>query len=241
MDWSSPAAAGITLEQLKANGWARLGFPPPDVWAPYAQGGFPTPSGKVEFESALLAEAAGPLVLPLFREGLVDGQGTAAPVDPLPDFVPQVGDRHPLTMVSPKAHAFLNSTYANQTRQRRIEGPQPVYMNAGDAKARSIGDGQPVRVFNDIGSFAGVANLTKEVAAGVVVCPHGRWQENGASTVNAVVPAELTDLGNGPRLSDVRVEVEMTGPTGAHDMLGRDGSRLASRTTTGDPAAAWWT
>jgi len=110
-------------------------------------------------------------------------------------------------MISPKAHAFLNSTYANQARQQRIEGPQPVFMHPDDAAARGIADGQPVRVFNDLGSFEGVADLTKDVVAGAIVCPHGRWREDGAATINATVTADLTDLGNGPRLSGVRVDV----------------------------------
>ncbi len=207
IDWSSPAAAGLSLDRLKETGWARLAFPSPDVWAPHADGAFPTPSGKVEFVSSLLAGGAGPLVLPLFREGS-PADGDVAPVDPVPDYTEPAPADYELTMISPKAHAFLNSTYANQTRQRRIEGPQPVFIHPADASARGIADGQPVRVFNDVGSFEGVADLTKDVVAGAVVCPHGRWSDNGAATINATVTAELTDLGNGPRLSDVRVEVE---------------------------------
>ena len=210
VDWSSPAAAGLSLDRLKENGWARLAFPAPDVWAPHAEGAFPTPSGKVEFVSSLLAGGAGRLVLPLFREGAPD-DGAAPDVDPVPDYIEPAPAAYPLTMISPKAHAFLNSTYANQARQQRIEGPQPVFMHPGDAAARRIADGQPVRVFNDLGRFEGVADLTKDVVAGAVVCPHGRWRENGAATINATVTADLTDLGNGPRLSDVRVEVAPAG------------------------------
>ena len=38
-----------------ANGWARLRLPGPDEYAPHAEGGFPTPSGKVEFVSSVAA------------------------------------------------------------------------------------------------------------------------------------------------------------------------------------------
>jgi anaerobic selenocysteine-containing dehydrogenase len=207
IDWSSPAAAGLSLDRLKEDGWARLAFPAPDVWAPHADGAFPTPSGRVEFVSSLLAGGAGPLVLPLFREG-APADTVGADVDPVPDYAEPAPADYALTLISPKAHAFLNSTYANQTRQRRIEGPQPVLMNPADAAARGVADGQAVRVFNDGGGFQGVADLTKDVVAGAVVCPHGRWNDNGAATINATVTAELTDLGNGPRLSDVPVEVE---------------------------------
>ena len=207
IDWSSPAAEGLTLDRLKDGGWARLNLPSRDTWAPHAEGNFPTPSGRVEFVSSLLAGGGGPLVLPLFREGLAD-TGGSHPVDPVPDYVPPERSLRAFTMISPKAHAFLNSTYGNQARQRTIEGPQPVLMNSADATARAIVEGQPVRVFNDLGSFVGLARLSDDVVAGVIVCSHGRWQEGGAGTVNATVAADLTDLGNGPRLSDVLVDVE---------------------------------
>jgi anaerobic selenocysteine-containing dehydrogenase len=212
IDWSSPAAEGLSLELLKKTGWARLNLPSRDAWAPHAEGAFPTPSGNVEFVSSVLADAGGPLVLPLFREGLADTDGHH-PVDPVPGFDPPDRGPHPLTMVSPKAHAFLNSTYGNQARQRTIEGPQPVLMNVDDATARAVIDGQRVRVFNDVGSFVGLARLSDDVVPGVIVCSHGRWQEGEAATVNATVTAELTDLGNGPRLSDVLVDVEPIGAT----------------------------
>src|SRR5581483_4447356 len=140
------------------------------------------------------AGGAGPLVLPLFREG-APPEGSAE-VDPVPDYTEPAPDGYELTMISPKAHAFLNSTYANQTRQRRIEGPQPVFLHPADAARR------------------GVADVTRDVVAGAVVCPHGRWRDQGAATINATVGADLTDLGRGPRLSDVRVDVAPTDPSG---------------------------
>ena len=49
-----PALAGITLERLRRDGWARLSVPTPFV--PFADG-FPTPSGKLEFVSPRMIEA----------------------------------------------------------------------------------------------------------------------------------------------------------------------------------------
>lgn len=56
-------------------------------WPPYAKGGFPTPSGKVELRSSLIEAAGGPFVLPLFREGYT-GDVTPRPLDPVPGWVP---------------------------------------------------------------------------------------------------------------------------------------------------------
>ena len=49
-----PYLRGIDFESLRTQGWARLNLP--EEWLPYANGGFPTPSGKCEFFSATLAE-----------------------------------------------------------------------------------------------------------------------------------------------------------------------------------------
>ncbi|MBX4378234.1 hypothetical protein K4H02_24570, partial [Mycobacterium tuberculosis] len=44
-------AEGISWDSLKARGWQKLNIGA----APFAQGGFPTPSGKCEFYSAAMA------------------------------------------------------------------------------------------------------------------------------------------------------------------------------------------
>ena len=46
---SAPRMRGIEWESLKQQGWQRLTVP--EVYAPFAEGGFPTPSGKCEFYS----------------------------------------------------------------------------------------------------------------------------------------------------------------------------------------------
>ncbi len=94
-----PRAGGMTWDDLKATGFRRLAVP--DVYAPFAAGDFPTPSGKCEFYSETLA-----------REGH----------DPLPTFVPPresvasnptLARRYPLAFLSPPARNFLNSSFAN--------------------------------------------------------------------------------------------------------------------------------
>ncbi|RPH66628.1 MAG: molybdopterin oxidoreductase family protein, partial [Burkholderiales bacterium] len=97
IDWGDPRLAGIELAGLRERGWARLAVPP----APFADGGFPTPSGKCEFHSERLA-----------------AQG----FDPLPDWLPPhesvasnpaLAQRFPLALITPPARNFLNSTFVN--------------------------------------------------------------------------------------------------------------------------------
>ncbi len=207
-DWSSPAMAGITYESLKTTGWARLNVGPPEEFAPYAEGGFPTRSGRCEFKSS--AAVHGNVVGLAFRQGSSEFQ-PGQPVDPLPHYIPprEVAtddSAYPLTLLSPKSHAYLNSSYGNLPAQQRVQKTPAVTIHPADAGARGISDGQQVRVFNDRGEFAVEARLSDEVATGVVVSPMGAWREAG-STVNAVTPFTFADLGNAPTFSDNLVEV----------------------------------
>ena len=210
-DWSAPAMDGISLESLRRTGWARLNLPPADQYAPHAEGNFPTPSGKTEFRSSA-AEQAGNFVLPLFRQGSNEYQ-PGGTVDPLPHYVPpretaDTGFR--LNLISPKSHAYLNSSAGDQPAQRRVQGEQAVTVHPHDAADRGITDGQYVRLFNDRGQFTARARISDEIAPGVAMAPMGAWRKNAKdhSTVNAVNPFVFADLGNAPTFSDTRVEIE---------------------------------
>ena len=211
-DWSAPQMEGITPELLRTEGWARLRLPDADSYAPFADGGFPTPSGKVEFKAA--AAAMGNFVLGLFRQGSEEHQ-PGQPVDPLPHWIPPResafgpagGNR--LNLISPKSHAYLNSSFADQPQQQRIQGEPVLLIHAQDAAERGIGDGAPVRVSNERGSFVVLAKLTDETAPGVVAAYMGNWRKfaKDLSTVAAVSPFAFADLGNAPTFSDTWVEV----------------------------------
>jgi anaerobic selenocysteine-containing dehydrogenase len=210
-DWSAPAMGGITVESLRETGWARLNLPSADEYAPHAEGNFPTPSGKTEFRSSV-AEQVGNFVIPLFRQGSNEFQPGGV-VDPLPYYVPprETADTgYRLNLISPKSHAYLNSSAADQPAQRRVQGEPSVTIHPQDASERGITDGEYVRVFNDRGQFVALAKVTDAIAPGVVMSPMGAWPKNAKDqhTVNAVNPFRFADLGNAPTFSDTRVEVE---------------------------------
>lgn len=216
IDWSAPALQGITLDRLKRDGYARLAVGSPDGYAPHAEGAFPTPSGKCEFFAS--AAAGGNFVLPLFRQGSNEFQ-PGTPVDPLPSFVPpnespatnpELAARYPLNLLSPKAHAFLNSSYGNLAAQRRAQGEPSLVIHPDDAGPRDIGDGQRVRVFNDRGTIVADAVVSEDVRPGVVLTNMGHWRKLSLapSTVNAINAPAFADLGNAPTFSDTLVQVE---------------------------------
>jgi anaerobic selenocysteine-containing dehydrogenase len=187
------ATAKVDWEGLKRAGWQRLDVPQP--YAPFAQGSFPTPSGRCEFYSQQLADLG---------------------IDPLPSYVPPyegadspMARRYPLAIISPPARNFLNSTFVNVKSLRDTEGEPTLQIHPADAAARGIGDGDRVRVFNDRGQFELQARVTDRARPGVVVALSIWWKKLAADGRNAneVTSARLTDIGRAPTFYDCRVEV----------------------------------
>ena len=216
LDWTNPVLQGITLQDVKAKGYARLTVPSASDWAPHRDGNFPTPTGKCEFKSTITG--GGNFVVPLFRQGY-NGDQDGTPVDPLPHYIPpnensqtapELAKRYPLSLISPKSHAFLNSNYGNLPAQTAQAGEeQAVFLHPDDAEQRGIVAGAPIRVFNDRGAFEAFATLSPDVMPGVVMAPSGYWHRSNrkGATVHALTPPAFADLGRGPTFSDVLVQV----------------------------------
>lgn len=214
-DWDSPQLKGITLAQIKEDGYRRLNVGDPDKRVPHAQGNFKTPSGKCEFKAS--AAENGNFVVPVWRS-MYEAMQPGEPVDPVPDYIPpfeapesapNLAGRYPLNMVSPKPHAFLNTQYANERVQQRRQGEQTVLVHPRDAAARDIRGGDYVRVFNDRGSFEGRAELSEDVMPGLVLANVGYWPSlnRGGTSVNAISADKHSSLGQAGTYSDNLVEV----------------------------------
>lgn len=213
VDWNSPACAGITLETLRKEGFARLNVGTKDNRAPHKDGNFPTPSGKCEFEiTGATNFVAGP-----FRQ-MYEGFQPGEPLDSLPDYVcsketpttnPELATKYPLNIISPKSHGFLNSCYANMAQKIKGQGEQFIMINAVDAELRHIHQGDKVRVFNDRGAFEGEAKITADVNPGLIVATLGYWRQLNKGTVNSISSAEFVNMGHAPTFSDNLVQVEV--------------------------------
>jgi anaerobic selenocysteine-containing dehydrogenase len=188
-------------ERLKREGWQRLDLP--ERFAPFAQGGFRTPSGKCEFYSEWL-----------------EGQG----IDPLPFYNPpaeladeRLAERYPLAFLSPPARHFLNSTFANLPRFRDFEREPHLDMHPEDAAARGIGEGDLVRVYNARGSYTLRARVNGKPRRGVVVAPSVWWKKHSPDGRNAnnLTSQRTADLGGGATFYDCRVQVERAGGVAA--------------------------
>ena len=185
-------AFGNTVDYalLESQGFATLALPD----APFAEGNFPSPSGKCEFYSARLA-----------------AQGLDGLPDHLPNYELQgTNARYPLAMISPPARNFLNSTFVNVTSLRNIEGRPILEIHPDDAEARGIANDAVVRVFNDRGSYLCHATVSRRARPGVVNGLGIWWRKLGlnGTNVNEVTSQALTDLGRAPTFYDCLVEVE---------------------------------
>ncbi len=107
--------AQVNFDELRKVGWVKL----PIADAPFAEGGFLTPSGKCIIDS------------PLF--GVPDHVPNYESVRSSPE----LARSYPLAMISPPARNFLNSSFVNVKSLRDIEGEPLLEMHAvGCAGAR---------------------------------------------------------------------------------------------------------
>ena len=187
--------AGITLDRLKQDGWARLNLP--ETFAPFAEGGYLTPSGKCEFFSESLQRAG------------LDPVPAYIPPRESPDSAPELAARFPLQLLSPPANSFLNTSFSQLKSFIKAEREPFIQLNAEDAAARGIADGEKVRVWNDRGSCQLVARISDRVKPGVAVALSIWWNKlsPGRANINQTVSQALTDIGAGATFFDNLVEV----------------------------------
>ena len=180
---------------VRAQGWKRIGAA--KGVARFAEGGFDTPSGKVEFYS-MAAQSQG--------------------LDPLPDYIAPLEDtrselarRFPLAMISPPARNFLNSSFVNVTSLRASEGEPWLDIHPDDAAERGVVEGSYVRVFNDRGSLELRARVSDRARRGVVVALSVWWKKltRDGKNANELTNSDcLTDVGRAPIFYDCLVQVE---------------------------------
>jgi anaerobic selenocysteine-containing dehydrogenase len=181
-------ARDVSFEELRAHGFAKL----PIAEAPFANGGFPTSSGRCEIDSPRFG-------VPDFLPNYESVRST-----------PELARAYPLAMISPPARNFLNSTFVNVSSLQAIEGEPVLEMHASDAQARDLTDGELVRVWNDRGEYHCKLVISERARPGVVNGLGVWWRKLGSrgTNVNEVTHQRLTDLGAAPAFYDCLVEVQ---------------------------------
>ncbi len=189
---------GITLQRLQEEGSIPLAISSSEE-VPFADGIFPTPSGKVEFSSETAA---------------------AKGYDPVPGWEPELETRTErdtspsanarLPLLCPAAHHFVSSTFGNQERLITKEGAPTLRIHPSDAAVRNIRSGQLVRVGNERGWCRLVAEVTEMVRPGVLATATVWWPKFSPDqrNVNWTTSDRLADLGGGSTFYTNLVSVE---------------------------------
>jgi anaerobic selenocysteine-containing dehydrogenase len=203
--------AGVTWERLLAEGFVRLNLPQP--YPLFAEGGFPSPSGKCEFYSERMA-GDGYDPLPAYTPPRWQGEQAGTPLaGPGPaSEAREVAQGAPgrLVCISPPAHSYLNTTFGIVDRLRGREGEPLVQMHPADAAARGIVSGDSVQVCNELGGVTLKAEVTGNVIEGTVLAPGVWWAKHSPDgrNINQVTPQDEADMGAGALFYDVLVRVE---------------------------------
>jgi anaerobic selenocysteine-containing dehydrogenase len=186
----------VDIDALRRDGWIKV--PYPDDGRPWAEGQFPTPSGRVELVNPRLASMGQP-TMPTYvppREG--------------PGGDPELFERFPLQLLTPKHHTrFLNSSYPQLPRHGGPEGGPFVELDPDDAAARGLAEGDLASVWNDRASVDLPVRVSDRLRPGVVAIPFGWWMQHhpDGRVANSLTNDTLTDWGGGVAYSDTLVEV----------------------------------
>ncbi len=136
----------------------------------------PTPSGRIELYSERIAGF-----------GYDDCPGHARWFEP-------EAPEGPIQLLSNQPATRLHSQYDHGalSRASKIEGREPITLNAQDARERGIAAGDVVRVFNARGAFLAGAVLSDDVRPGVAQIATGAWYD----PLDAQAPGSLEKHGN---------------------------------------------
>ena len=155
----------ITVEDLRTQ---PMGITVPVTPRParyYLEHSFQTPSGKVEFKSAILAEH-GYEALPVYKEPLESPQNS-----------PQLYKQYPLVLsTGARTISYTHSQHRNLRSLRKMM-PEPLLeIHPYDAGVRGISNADKVSVTSPRGEVTIKAKVTDTILKGVVQMPH-HWPD----------------------------------------------------------------
>jgi anaerobic selenocysteine-containing dehydrogenase len=186
---------GLSYEDIKEKGWARG-----NITADRRnrmKHGWPTTSGKIQFYVEALKEEGcnpWPSYLPE-KEGLANTELTK---------------KYPLQVLSTATHHFIGGSFQQVPRLVAMQSRPTVEINADDAQARGISDGDLCRMYNDRGETYVYAVIAPGMLPGVLGT---QKQIRGSATpgginANALNSQGVTDFGHSPIFYSVLAEIE---------------------------------
>lgn len=190
----NPLVEGIDFDTLVENGWAMANYDHPS--RQYLLKGWPTADGRIQIWSdALAAEGVDPLPVHIAE---FEGQE-----DPL-------RARFPLQVLSTASHYFIGDSFQTVERLQAMQSRPTFELNAEEASARGIVDGDPCRLYNDRGETYGYAVILPGMLPGIVGTQKQFKGSNtpGGVNANALNTEILTDFGFAPSFYSCLAEVE---------------------------------
>lgn len=194
-----PMFSNIDWEVLRRDGVVRAAVDSPHV--PFKDMRFATPSGRIELYTENLSE---------------HGQEIPTYVEPIEGNRRDRAAQFPLTLMTNHSMHSANAQHTVLPWIREVSPGPRVEMNPGDAAVRGIADGDPIKVFNDRGSFKVRANVTEGIRPGALNLPQGWWPKDFIEGHYSDVmhmplnPAQEAILESNYPIFDCLVEVEKT-------------------------------
>jgi anaerobic selenocysteine-containing dehydrogenase len=174
------------FEALKARGTV-------DVFAEpllqFADGKFPTPSGKIEIASAR-AEAMG------------------LPRIPQPHADPRPPAGH-LRLLSPASAWAMNTSYGNDPRNEAKIEAEGVTLHPADAAGRGLVEGAMARLANETGEMLMPVHVDAKAPPGVALAVKGAWPklQRERRNINVLHAARKADMGESTSVHGIEVTV----------------------------------
>ncbi|MEX2202121.1 MAG: molybdopterin dinucleotide binding domain-containing protein, partial [Dongiaceae bacterium] len=155
----------------------------------FADGKFPTPSGKIEIASERAA-----------ADGL-----PAAPT-PHADPRPAKGLYRLLTPATPW---LMNSIYGNDRKILEKNGPESIALHPDDAAALGLADGDLAIFETPIASLEIPVRIENVIPRGVALGGKSRWVKNAAlrANINALNSGLKADMGDSTAVHGVEVSI----------------------------------
>jgi anaerobic selenocysteine-containing dehydrogenase len=184
--------AGISggFAQLKASGTMN---PFAEPLPQFADGKFPTGSGKIEIASAK-AEAMG------------------LPRTPLPhvDSRPIAGR---LRLLSPASAWAMNTSYGNDAKNGEKLAAEGVVLHPADAAARGLSEGAIARLANEEGEILLPVHVAERTPRGVALAVKGAWPKLSSQrrNINVLHASRKTDMGESTSVHGIEVTVSAAG------------------------------
>ncbi|MBB2933440.1 biotin/methionine sulfoxide reductase [Amycolatopsis bartoniae] len=191
----------------------------------------PTPSGKIEITSQRVKSF-----------GYEDCPGHPAWLEPSEWLGGPRAESFPLQLIANQPRTRLHSQLDGGavSQAGKVAGREAVRIHPEDARTRSIGNGDVVRIFNDRGACLAGAVVTPDLRRGVVQLPTGAWFDPAGSLCLHGNPNVLTadlpssSLSQGCTGQHVLVEIERYDGTPPPVTIGQPPHIARDRARTSD-------